>query len=227
MTRTEKKFKKYKNRAINAGFSSHVHHQDKKVILPIGHCIYINSDSVFNEKGVKEIAIYGLGSCIALILRDHENKMSGMSHILLPSHEKQSGAMIKFPHKFADLSVKELLEKLMQMGADKNKIKAIIIGGANIFNNPNFAIGTENLKVVRKKLQELNIRIFREMVGGNVGRVVEYDLDKNEIRVRRSGTKEVQIINLNESYPCRNVNRTTVQNLDRPEVQIGEVGDSR
>ena len=53
-----------------------------EVFLPIGHYFLTNCKNKLENKHPK-VSIYGLGSCIALILVDFINKVCGMSHILL------------------------------------------------------------------------------------------------------------------------------------------------
>ena len=54
-----------------------------EIVLPIGHYALVNSKYKSSNAHIK-ISIYGLGSCIALILYDKKSQVSGMSHILLP-----------------------------------------------------------------------------------------------------------------------------------------------
>ena len=88
--------------------------------LLIGHSIVINSIHKLHNS-YPTISIYGLGSCIALILYDKENPLYGMSHILLPSSERKSE--IKFPHKYADLSEMDVAK----LRALENEMKGKIL----------------------------------------------------------------------------------------------------
>lgn len=157
--------------------------------LPIAHYALINSDNRLTN-AIKKISIYGLGSCIALILYDIENCIYAMSHILLPEakhvHKKQAE---KFPHKYADYSVLDLLNEVMKHGALKRNLKAIIVGGSNVFTNNCLEVGKENISAVKKQLEMLKIELKDELVGGNKGRVVICDVSQKYLTVKSTGDK--------------------------------------
>ena len=76
-------------------------------MLPIGHYALINSETGIISHNPK-IAIYGLGSCIALIIYDDKNKIYAMSHILLPHGKKvKENYEQKHPQKYASTAVNE------------------------------------------------------------------------------------------------------------------------
>ena len=57
---------------------------DGNIFVPMGH--YALSNNKHNPTNQSpNFVIYGLGSCIALILFDDIKKISAMSHILLPN----------------------------------------------------------------------------------------------------------------------------------------------
>ncbi|HEC37038.1 hypothetical protein LCGC14_0905490 [marine sediment metagenome] len=147
-------------------------------MLHIGHYTIIDySKERFRSK--PRAIIYGLGSCIALILFDSLKKIGSISHILLPSSERAKN--INFPHKYADLSVKCLVYELISKGAYLKNIKAIIIGGSSIFNNMDIGISGDNIEAVKTHLAKLNLKIVREETGGNQGRTVIYEPFNNNL----------------------------------------------
>jgi len=161
-----------------------------EIILHIAHYVLINSDSKLNLNPPK-IIIYGLGSCIALILYDLQNKIFAMSHILLPHSDNiKNNIQIRRPHKFADCSVKILVENMITQGAENQNIKAVIVGGSKIFQNNFNNVGAENIKVVKFELERLKIRITREDVGGKRGRTIIYDTKDNSVYVKPTGEEE-------------------------------------
>lgn len=160
-----------------------------ELVLPIGHFALVNGKfSYLNKSPI--ISIYGLGSCIALILYDEMNKIGGMSHVLLPGSRKKKE--IKYPHKYADLSVKYLYHELLEGGAERKNIRAYIVGGSKIFDLDNNIIGDENIKSIKHELDELNITITNESLGGRRGRIIKFDTQDYTVLVRKSGEKEFQ-----------------------------------
>jgi len=154
------------------------------IILPIGHYALINGNLGLEHK-FPTISIYGLGSCIALILFDKKNRICGMSHVLLPKSQKNKD--IKFPHKYGDLSVKYLIIELIEGGAQQELINAIIIGGSKIFDLPNNFIGEENIHSITDELDKYGIKIIKKSIGGMQGRIVNFNTQNYEVLVKISG----------------------------------------
>ena len=157
------------------------------IFLPIAHYTLINSYSKLNLNPPK-IKICGLGSCVALILYDLHNKIFAMSHILLPHlYQIRDNTRVRLPHKFADCSVNDLLENMMIQGAERQNIKAVMVGGSRIFQNYINDVGAENIKVVKSELKRHKIRIIKEDTGGIRGRIIIYDTLDNSVYVKKTG----------------------------------------
>ncbi|SHH99623.1 chemotaxis protein CheD [Sporanaerobacter acetigenes] len=131
----------------------------------------------------------GLGSCVGIALFDKKNKIAGLVHIMLPSSEEIKNNSNKA--KFADTGIELLLEKMINIGADKKNIKAKIAGGSQMFsfnsNNDVLKIGERNVIATKKKLKELNIPIVSEDTGGNYGRTIELNSEDGSLLVKTIG----------------------------------------
>ncbi len=138
----------------------------------------------------------GLGSCVGIILYDEITNLSGMAHVMLPS---SSLCREKEPNlaKYADTAIPHLLDQMTSKGARVGFIKAKIAGGAQMFNFSTesnvMRIGPRNVEAVKLKLQELQIPIVAEDVGGNSGRTIEFDplSKKLNIRTVNQGIKDI------------------------------------
>ncbi|TFG26484.1 MAG: hypothetical protein EU532_09630 [Promethearchaeota archaeon] len=118
-----------------------------------------------------------------------------MSHVLLPTSEIKNVALIKYPHKFVNTSIKDLINKFLQRGSRLQDLKAILIGGATIFDNEFNYIGKQNIEIARKILNSLGINIFYEEVGGRKGRTVVYDVNNNIISIKTNNGTIIKVIN--------------------------------
>ncbi|MFX0101060.1 MAG: chemotaxis protein CheD [Candidatus Hodarchaeota archaeon] len=110
-----------------------------------------------------------------------------ISHIMLP---KCNGKAIYFPHKYANLSVEELLFEMIKEGSRNKDIRAIIIGGSTIFEIPMLSIGDQNIEIVKKELKSLGIKVEYEDTGGNIGRVINISAKSKKLLIRKAG-KEI------------------------------------
>jgi len=159
--------------------------------IPIGHYALLNSINNHLNHSPK-IYIYGLGSCIALVLFDEINKVSAMSHILLP--KVNPNRKIQFPHKYASLSVKLLMEELLDHGAVRENIRALIVGGSKIFDLDNNIIGFGNTNAVKEELDSLKIKITKEDTGGSMGRNVIFNTQDFSLYVKSTGERDFKRI---------------------------------
>lgn len=97
--------------------------------------------------------------------------------------------------KFADTAIKALVNKLLKQGARSCLLKAKMAGGAQMFQfssgSDMMRIGPRNVEAVRKELDELNIKIISEDVGGNSGRTIEFNPQTCMLQIRtvNKGTK--------------------------------------
>ncbi len=165
--------------------------RDGSIFVPIGHYALSNSKNILLNQS-PSISIYGLGSCIALVLLDEINKVSAMSHILLP--KAAPNKEIHFPHKYASFSVKLLMEELLNHGAVRENIRAIVVGGSKIFDFDNNIMGFDNVSSVKEELDSLKIQIIKEDTGGSKGRNVIFDTKDFSLYVKSTGETDFKKI---------------------------------
>ncbi len=126
----------------------------------------------------------GLGSCIAVSLRDPVERFGALAHIILPNIDKSNTK--DNPLKFADSAIEIAVNRLLEKGCKKNRLVAKIAGGSSMFHIENMSIniGEKNAEAVKKKLEEMRIPILASDVGGDYGRTVEFDIEKGTMTVK-------------------------------------------
>jgi len=144
------------------------------------------------------IVTIGLGSCVAIVLYDERARVGGMAHVLLPS---APGAQdVRYPGKFPASAVPLLLGEMRARGASTapGGVTARLVGGASLFAGlltPEGAghIGERNVQASRDVLQALKVRVVGELVGGDCGRSVYFDVGTGRLNVRsmRGGDHEL------------------------------------
>lgn len=142
-----------------------------------------------------KLTTLGLGSCVGIVLYDPIAKIGGLAHAMLPDSKLINNNENKA--KFVDTGTKELLDKMIRLGANKVRIKAKLAGGAQMFrfdtNNELMKIGHRNIQAAKKQLDELNIRLISEDTGENYGRTIELDTANGDLMVKSIG-KGIKII---------------------------------
>src|SRR5690625_474814 len=81
------------------------------------------------RQGEGSWVIYGLGSCIGLILSDRICRNAAMAHIVLPH---SPGPEVSQPGKYVDTAVPFLLAELRKLGSHERNIRAQMVGGAKM-----------------------------------------------------------------------------------------------
>lgn len=134
----------------------------------------------------------GVGSCLGITLYDKVKKNGGLLHVMLP--DSTQFPSVTNPYKFVDLGVPALLKKIQDMGSRKDDLVAKIAGGASMFNFSDKSIlmdvGNKNLIAVKRILEELEIPLIGEEIGGNKGRTLLLDTESGSVQIR---TKDMEL----------------------------------
>lgn len=143
-------------------------------------------------RGAEEWVVYGLGSCVGLILYDYEVGVSGIAHIVLPA---APDPLTSEPTRYADTGVLFLYNQLLRIGGRPGHISAMMVGGARVIVDSQFIdIGARNVAAVRLALATQGIRIVAERVGGTVGYTLRWFPHKMVAYVRRPGGPDEQLL---------------------------------
>jgi chemotaxis protein CheD len=134
----------------------------------------------------------GLGSCIGLVLLDRRVGVAGLAHIVLPD---SAGHQEVNPLKFADRAVPELLRRVVDLGARKPMVEAVLVGGASMFAaiGGSMEVGARNEAAVTAALAGLRIRVHASATGGTRGRTVRVDPGAGTVVVREAGGKDQRL----------------------------------
>lgn len=130
----------------------------------------------------------GLGSCVAVAIRDHSRLRGSLAHIMLPQQSDGCRRAGENMRKYADIAVPEAVRLLEYIGCRREDMEAKIAGGANIFDLgravENADIGTRNVEAVIRALVDEGIPVVGSDVGGREGRTVEFSIDTGELAVK-------------------------------------------
>jgi chemotaxis protein CheD len=134
------------------------------------------------------LAAVGLGSCVAVAIRDRSRLRGSLAHIMLPLQtdgNRRSGENMR---KYADIAVPEAIRALEYIGCRRAELEAKIAGGASIFDIGRGAeggdIGRRNVETVIRLLAEQGVPLLASDVGGREGRTVEFSIDSGEMAIK-------------------------------------------
>ncbi len=144
--------------------------------------------AVLRENGV--IITVGLGSCVGIGLYDDSSRVGGLAHILLPEsrHFQNRGGALNTA-KFADTAIPVLIGEMEKIGGKRSRLQAKIAGGSQLFtfNKTSISVGEKNIEAVRRALQQLNIPIVGEDLGGSHGRTMRLFVNSGRVTISTVG----------------------------------------
>ena len=114
-----------------------------------------------------------LGSCVSVCLWDPASRVGGMNHYAAP----RCGSDESPSNRFGDVSIRSLVEKMLELGCEPAKLTARIYGGSRMLSQDNgfFSVGPDNIKVAREMLEDYGIPVINANTGGRNGRKVIFD----------------------------------------------------
>jgi chemotaxis protein CheD len=148
---------------------------------------------VTSADGIDELACIGLGSCIALALLDRRGGVAGLAHVMLPAAPAPDAPAAKF----ADLAVGALVDAVVEAGAMKHRLEAILVGGAQMFSFGSAAgrdIGSRNEAAVREQLAAARIPVVAAETGGSSGRSMRVHVGAGHVTCRQAAGKTVDLL---------------------------------
>ena len=145
----------------------------------------------------REMIVTILGSCISVCMWDDEKNIGGMNHILLPG-EVQIAALnnknvLEYPSRYGAYAMEELINGILKLGGNKSNLKAKVFGGGNVINN-SAMIGDKNIAFARSYLNQENIPLISEDVGGNTARRLHFFPETGKAMIRKLRRKEDLVI---------------------------------
>lgn len=147
------------------------------------------SDTVIVKMAEMEVVADGrnlktvLGSCVGVIVRDADRKVSGLAHVMLPARRTDDAAT----GKYADSAIPALLAGMASRGCRPASLQALLIGGAQMFPSGSASIasiGDQNVEAARRVLSERRIPIVFEDIGGTAGRTVVFSNVTGKVTVK-------------------------------------------
>jgi chemotaxis protein CheD len=152
------------------------------------------SDMKVSDDPSATIITYSLGSCIGLAIFDPVAKAGGILHYMLPESKLDSAKASKNPYMFADTGIPALFKATYQLGAKKQRMRVVVVGGSQILDQKGFFnIGKRNSLAIRKIFWKNKVMIDHEDVGGNVNRTLRLNMSNGEIFVKVSGQGEYKL----------------------------------
>lgn len=131
----------------------------------------------------RTIAVHGLGSCVAVVLHDPDARVGGVVHVVLPftalARDRSN------PARFAETAVPHLIGEMEREGGVRERLTARLVGGARMFAAlmvpGTVHIGERNAVACRRALDEADVPVIGEALGGERGRSLRFDVGAGKL----------------------------------------------
>jgi len=150
-----------------------------------------------------EILLTVLGSCIATCIYDHEKKIGGMNHFLLPGMIHPDEIMASKVGRYGMYAMELLIGELIKYGAKRENLAAKIFGGGNVleFRKSDGDVTSSNIRFAKKFLELEGIPLQKKDIGGYNGRKILFFTDTAKVLLKRFDIKkEIKTLNEEKSY---------------------------
>jgi chemotaxis protein CheD len=152
------------------------------------------SDMKVSDDMEAVLVTYSLGSCIGIAIYDAVARVGGLLHYMLPESSLDPEKAKKNPCMFADTGIPALFKAAYKLGAKKQRLKVVVVGGSQILDQKGFFnIGKRNETAVRKMFHRNNVIIDYTDVGGVVNRTIKLAVDNGDVWLKVSGKGEKKI----------------------------------
>ena len=113
-----------------------------------------------------------LGSCLGVALVWREGGVYGVAHVVLPRRHQADDTRYT---RYGDTAVPYLLRRMGVPEAKWRDVRAILVGGSEMYEGSHSHVGNDNYSAVRASLREHGIRVVGRDVGGRVPRRLVID----------------------------------------------------
>ncbi|NCU33342.1 MAG: chemotaxis protein CheD [Candidatus Moranbacteria bacterium] len=112
-----------------------------------------------------------------------------MIHCKMPDSRLDTQPERRYPAVYVDMGVPLLLDTVLRMGAQKNRLVAKLAGASVVESGVDlFRIGERNYAMMKQVLACLNLRVHAEECGGNKPRTLYLYMMDGRVVIRSQGT---------------------------------------
>jgi len=162
----------------------------------LGEAIIVGVAEVKGTREASDILIApSLGSGVGVCAYDPQERVAAIAYFLLPESRGDESA----PGKYADTAIPSLLERIVELGADPERVRVALVGGAQLggFRGAGIRleIGARNVSAAQALLEQANIPIVAADIGGIEGRTLHMTTD-GRVHVRAMGKRDRELVHL-------------------------------
>ena len=148
------------------------------------------------EEGIATV----LGSCVSACIYEQGGGIGGMNHFLLPGDFRDEEIFLSPVARYGMFAMELLMGELIKLRADRNKLRAKIFGGAELFQTNSSEIGKNNIKFIKTFLEMENIPIISSDLGGKSARKIIFFPRTGRVMVKKILQNMNRIVTIETKY---------------------------
>ncbi|MDQ7073844.1 MAG: chemoreceptor glutamine deamidase CheD [Gammaproteobacteria bacterium] len=134
-----------------------------------------------------EIITTVLGSCISACIWDQGRGIGGMNHFMLPSNESGGWGgsdLVSTATRYGNHAMEQMINSILKHGGRRGRLSVKIFGGGKIISSMS-DVGKKNIKFVEDYINNEELTLLAEDVGGGQARKVIFYPKTGRARVKR------------------------------------------
>ncbi len=144
-----------------------------------------------------------LGSCISACIWDKGMGVGGMNHFMLPSSEKGGwggSELVSTATRYGNHAMEQMINAILKHGGRREHLLVKIFGGGKIISSMS-DVGKKNIKFVESYINNENVTLLAEDVGGGQARKVIFYPKTGRVRVKKlKNLHNNTVVQRDESY---------------------------
>ena len=161
----------------------------------------------FYVTGEDEVIVTVLGSCVAACLMDPVTLVGGMNHFMLPMDPSLEERDVFYAARYGVGAMEYLINAALHLGAQRNRLVAKIFGGGKVMHGHS-DVGAKNIAFVQNFLDQENIPLWAEDVGGLHPRKVYFFPHTGQVLVKKLVSRNNETIYDRETRYIRSLRET-------------------
>ena len=120
-----------------------------------------------------------IGSCVVVVACDCKVRVGGMAHVMLPGAFHRGGLLEKT--SYARNAVEKMRERMAALGAEVQRIRVCLVGGANVLGDGHDSPGASVVESLTSILDEAGMVVVAREVGGTRRRSCLLDMARGTV----------------------------------------------
>ncbi len=130
-----------------------------------------------------------LGSCVSACIRDPLKGVGGMNHFMLPMHGTDLHGKsydLTDAARYGNWAMEYLINEVLKNGGEKRNLEVKLFGGARVLQGmTQMDVGNQNIDFVHQYLDQENIHVIAEDLGGTSPRKILYFPHSGSVKVKK------------------------------------------